>query len=131
MCEFFRSIALRGQNFEFRVLLLPRSISALFIPTNWSFYPMRSQMAEEFDDPAGPSGYSDYAQHQPPVSDKKKSPPHKKTRDASALRKAPQAPKRFKSSYICFFMEKQPEIKQELGPKATVSASIGETKRVS
>lgn len=45
----------------------------------------------------------------------------KKKRDNSALRKAPQAPKRFKSSYICFFMAKQPEIKEELGDKATVT----------
>lgn len=46
---------------------------------------------------------------------------NKKKRDAGALRKAPQAPKRFKSSYICFFMAKQPEIKDELGDKATVT----------
>jgi hypothetical protein len=45
----------------------------------------------------------------------------KKKRDNSALRKAPQAPKRFKSSYICFFMAKQPEIKDDLGDKATVT----------
>ncbi|KAL7579085.1 hypothetical protein ACA910_019120 [Epithemia clementina (nom. ined.)] len=43
----------------------------------------------------------------------------KKRRDT--LRKAPQAPKRFKSSYICFFMAKQPEIKDSLGDKATVT----------
>jgi hypothetical protein len=46
---------------------------------------------------------------------------NKKKRDGSTLRKAPQAPKRFKSSYICFFMSKQPEIKDELGDKATVT----------
>lgn len=46
----------------------------------------------------------------------------KKKRDAAALRKAPQAPKRFKSSYICFFMAKQTAIKEELGEKATVTA---------
>lgn len=45
----------------------------------------------------------------------------KKKRDSTALRKAPQAPKRFKSSYICFFMAKQPEIKEELGDKASVT----------
>lgn len=45
----------------------------------------------------------------------------KKKRDSSTLRKAPQAPKRFKSSYICFFMAKQAEIKEELGDKATVT----------
>ena len=43
----------------------------------------------------------------------------KKRKDT--LRKAPQAPKRFKSSYICFFMAKQPEIKVSLGDKATVA----------
>jgi hypothetical protein len=46
---------------------------------------------------------------------------YKKKRDGSQLRKAPQAPKRFKSSYICFFMAKQPDIKEELGAKATVT----------
>jgi len=44
----------------------------------------------------------------------------KKKRDASTLRKAPQAPKRFKSSYIMFFMAKQQEIKAELGQGASV-----------
>lgn len=45
----------------------------------------------------------------------------KKKRDSSALRKAPQAPKRFKSSYIMFFMAKQQKIKAELGAGASVS----------
>lgn len=45
---------------------------------------------------------------------------NKKKRDSSTLRKAPQAPKRFKSSYILFFMAKQQEIKDSLGPSATV-----------
>lgn len=46
---------------------------------------------------------------------------YKRRRDTSgAERKAPGAPKRFKSSYICFFMAKQTEIKKELGEKATV-----------
>jgi len=53
----------------------------------------------------------------PEVSPKKT----KKKRDSTTLRKAPQAPKRFKSSYICFFMAKQPEIKEELGDKASVT----------
>ena len=45
----------------------------------------------------------------------------KKKRDTTnAMRKAPQAPKRFKSSYICFFTSKQSEIKEELGKDATV-----------
>ena len=42
-------------------------------------------------------------------------------RDPHAMRKAPHAPKRFKSSYICFFMAKQGEIKKALGSEATVS----------
>ena len=46
---------------------------------------------------------------------------NKKKREHSVLRKAPQAPKRFKSSYIMFFMAKQDEIKAELGPGAAVS----------
>lgn len=45
---------------------------------------------------------------------------NKKKREHSQLRKAPQAPKRFKSSYIMFFMAKQDEIKAELGPGAAV-----------
>lgn len=54
---------------------------------------------------------------EPPTSQRRKN----KKRDATTLRKAPQAPKRFKSSYICFFMAKQPEIKEELGDKASVT----------
>lgn len=46
----------------------------------------------------------------------------KKKRDSSTFRKAPQAPKRFKSSYICFFMAKQPVIKAELGDNANVTS---------
>lgn len=45
----------------------------------------------------------------------------KNQRDGSTLRKCPTAPKRFKSSYICFFMAKQPIIKNELGDKSTVT----------
>jgi len=51
----------------------------------------------------------------------------KKKRDASTLRKAPQAPKRFKSSYIMFFMAKQQEIKAELG----VGTSVGDVSKES
>lgn len=43
----------------------------------------------------------------------------KRKRDSN-LRKAPQAPKRFKSSYILFFIAQQNVIKSELGPKASV-----------
>jgi HMG (high mobility group) box len=45
-----------------------------------------------------------------------------KKKHATTTRKAPTAPKRFKSSYICFFMAKQPKIKQELGAEATVTS---------
>ena len=38
----------------------------------------------------------------------------KKKKREGTLRKAPQAPKRFKSSYIIFFMAKQEEIKKGL-----------------
>ena len=38
----------------------------------------------------------------------------------SDLRKAPQAPKRFKSSYILFFVHIQAKIKAELGRGASV-----------
>lgn len=47
--------------------------------------------------------------------------PKRKKRERNNLRKAPQAPKRFKSSYICFFTSKQSEIKERLGSTATVS----------
>jgi len=42
-------------------------------------------------------------------------------RGCKKQRKAPQAPKRFKSSYILFFLSKQQEIKSSLGKGATVS----------
>lgn len=54
----------------------------------------------------------------PPVKPIVKS---KKKRDASRIRKPPEAPKRFKSSYILFFMAKQKEIKEELGEGVSVS----------
>ena len=63
-------------------------------------------------------------QHDPEVE----SPPRggsrkrKGKRDPQAMRKAPHAPKRFKSSYICFFMAKQGEIKEALGDDANVSS---------
>ena len=43
-----------------------------------------------------------------------------KRKGNSALRKAPQAPKRFKSSYILFFIHEQVNIQTELGGKASV-----------
>jgi len=46
----------------------------------------------------------------------------KKRYSASVMRKAPQAPKRFKSSYICFFIAKQTEIKESLGEEANVTS---------
>ena len=44
-----------------------------------------------------------------------------KRKRESTLRKAPGAPKRFKSSYIIFFMAQRESIKRELGSKASVS----------
>lgn len=46
---------------------------------------------------------------------------NKKRKKQSNLRKAPGAPKRFKSSYILFFMAHRDEIKKELGAGASVS----------
>ena len=45
--------------------------------------------------------------------------PIKKKRKTS-MRKAPQAPKRFKSSYILFFLHVQVKIQDELGGKVSV-----------
>lgn len=82
----------------------------------------------QLDEPLGGVGLPGEPAPTPPKKSKKK-------REGSTLRKAPQAPKRFKSSYICFFMEKQPEIKEALGENATVRASfahetLGETCRL-
>ena len=55
----------------------------------------------------------------PTVSPSGKTP--RKKRNGTLLRKAPQAPKRFKSSYILFFMEKQEQIKAELPKGSSVS----------
>jgi hypothetical protein len=49
--------------------------------------------------------------------------PAKRKRE-STLRKAPGAPKRFKSSYILFFMAHRDEIKNELGAHASVSDCV-------
>jgi hypothetical protein len=46
-----------------------------------------------------------------------------KRKRESTLRKAPGAPKRFKSSYILFFMAHRDAIKNELGPQASVSTN--------
>jgi len=43
------------------------------------------------------------------------------SRDIHTMKKAPQAPKRFKSSYILFFTAKQDQIKRELGTEASAS----------
>lgn len=40
---------------------------------------------------------------------------------SSGFEKDPNAPKRFKSSYICFSVAKQQEIKEMLGPDAKVT----------
>jgi len=49
--------------------------------------------------------------------------PKKRSRNhgAQQLKKAPQAPKRFRSSYICFFTAQRPHIKQMLGPQANIT----------
>lgn len=52
------------------------------------------------------------------LSDSKCSPKKLKGR----VRKAPDAPKRFRSSYICFSIAKQNEIKAELGGDASMTA---------
>eukprot|EP00529_Nitzschia_sp_RCC80_P013178 CAMPEP_0113516192 /NCGR_PEP_ID=MMETSP0014_2-20120614/41398_1 /TAXON_ID=2857 /ORGANISM="Nitzschia sp." /LENGTH=596 /DNA_ID=CAMNT_0000412913 /DNA_START=275 /DNA_END=2065 /DNA_ORIENTATION=- /assembly_acc=CAM_ASM_000159 len=54
-------------------------------------------------------------------------PSPKRKRRERAVRKHPGAPKRFKSSYICFFTAKQPEIKERLG----TTASVGEISKES
>jgi len=56
-----------------------------------------------------------------PTKAKPKSSQRGSKRDPNVFRKAPQAPKRFKSSYIFFFTEKQAKIKEELSPDATVT----------
>lgn len=50
--------------------------------------------------------------------------PGAKRKRESTLRKAPGAPKRFKSSYILFFMAHRDEIKNELGAHASVSDCV-------
>lgn len=62
---------------------------------------------------ASAEGEGEYSQERKQDSKRKRDNP-------GLLRKAPGAPKRFKSSYICFFMAKQSEIKAELGDNATV-----------
>lgn len=49
----------------------------------------------------------------------------KKQKRDGILRKAPQAPRRFKSSYILFFMAKQDEIKRSLPSGSSVSFPLG------
>jgi len=46
----------------------------------------------------------------------------KRSRNSGAhqLKKAPQAPKRFRSSYICFFTDQRANIREMLGPNATI-----------
>mmetsp|Transcript_957 Transcript_957/g.1566 ORF Transcript_957/g.1566 Transcript_957/m.1566 type:complete len:363 (-) Transcript_957:216-1304(-) len=78
-------------------------------------------MAPQVDEQPPPAPPVDVAYEAPPDVSPPKKTKTKKKRDATTLRKAPQAPKRFKSSYICFFMAKQPEIKGELGLKASVT----------
>jgi len=53
----------------------------------------------------------------------------KKVAKTPVYRKAPQAPKRFKSSYICFSMAKREKIKAELGGAAKVTEVAEEIAR--
>ena len=75
-------------------------------------------MFDQHADPVSRHSHSIEQTNPKPVSTTVKP---KKKRDGSSLRKAPGAPKRFKSSYIMFFMAKQKEIKSELGEGASVS----------
>jgi hypothetical protein len=45
------------------------------------------------------------------------------TKKRRTLKKAPEAPKRFKSAYICFVMEKMDQMKQAAGPDVKVKFS--------
>lgn len=74
-------------------------------------------MFDQHADPVSRHSHSIEQTNPKPVSTTVKP---KKKRDGSSLRKAPGAPKRFKSSYIMFFMAKQKEIKSELGEGASV-----------
>lgn len=84
---------------------------------------MTQQLLQELDDhdPEDLGGLEDIVDSPTGSSNHASKKALKRKKDSSTLRKAPQAPKRFKSSYICFFMAKQPEIKRELGDKATVT----------
>ena len=82
-------------------------------PNNASLLP--SDDVEEYHTDI-PSVVPETEEAPPPMRGKVK----KKKKDGNTLRKAPQSPKRFKSSYILFFMAKQQEIKDELGRTATV-----------
>jgi len=80
-----------------------------------------NSMIQQMDEQSPSTEVAFDALHQEEVPREASPKKTKKKRDATTLRKAPQAPKRFKSSYICFFMAKQPEIKEELGDKASVT----------
>lgn len=85
------------------------------------FKPQESKDHPLFADPQDDEDGTLHGQFLLSVTDANGPKRGKKGRPGGALRKAPNAPKRFKSSYICFFMAKQSEIKNELGDQATVS----------
>jgi len=62
-----------------------------------------------------------YDQRVEPVKAKRGRPKKNVDDFLSPIDKDPNAPKRFKSSYICFSVAKQQEIKQLLGPEARVT----------
>jgi hypothetical protein len=51
----------------------------------------------------------------------RKEAPKKQSNTSSQFRKAPRAPKRFKSSYIFFFTDYQAKLKKELGQNASIA----------
>jgi len=60
-------------------------------------------------------------EEQVPSEDFQLEPKKRRKRTSSSYKKAPQAPKRSKSPYICFSTVKHKEIKESMGPEAKVS----------
>lgn len=88
--------------------IISRSITS---HTNHVCFTMHKQNPEDYEI-ANQLGLTE---NKPPAKATKR-----KKHGAAALRKAPQAPKRFKSSYIMFFTAKRDEVKAELGGTPTV-----------
>lgn len=82
-------------------------------------------MANDDDEVTLPSIKSAPTIHDTPIKDEqpsKECTTKPEPKSAGRIRKNPNAPKRFKSSYILFFMAKQTEIKELLGKDANVSS---------